>query len=192
MKSFNQYREKEVNKTAEKQSAIIVCRILFFGCFFMAVLMANTIWENEAVWVGYMYHHLIDDAFVRGEGYGNFFYILVHRLPIWLFLFVVGQCRMGRFLANIFAGWEGMLIGLALAVLIMRYGLVGIIILFLIIFPQWAAYVISYISIYQYIFRMKEKRNYFVVISTFLTGIFLESYVNVIFLSKMLDLVEKI
>ena len=192
MKLLNQYRENIFSKTTEKRNSVIICRILFFGCFFVAVILANTVWENEAAWVGYMHQNLLRDTFVGIERYGNCWNILFHRLPVWICLIVLGQSKMGILVANVYAGWEGMLLGLAMSVMVMQYGLLGIVIIFLLIFPQWFAYVTSYVFIYQFIFRIWTKRNYFVVISTFFTGIFLESYVNVIFLSKILEIVKKI
>lgn len=212
MRSVSNSNYNNLSKTTGKISALWICRILFFGCFFVAIFVANTIWKNEAAWMGYLHENsVLSWIDTNVQDVNNIIYILLCRLPIWLAILIFGRILFGVVLAAVYAGWQGFVIGFVLSAFIMRYGVMGILIFIFSSCPQILLYVLAYWLLYRMICKLyREKRRImylgesgvveskvstgyvgacFVLSTIFLTGVFLESYVNVLLLEKIARIV---
>ncbi len=202
-------------KTTKRITAFSVCRILFFGCFFCAIFIANTIWKNEASWIAYMHQSMFhDNKLIFDGGVDCLIKVLGARLPVWGCLIIFGRTWWGIISAQVWAGWQGFLYGIIFSSFLIRYGVYGIFVFACMSLPQLPVYVVAYILLYrknmsersgdfrariytsiygrEQLHTKKEIGFYFLLSTLFMTGVWLESYVNVIVLTKMVDLIGKI
>lgn len=208
MKSSYNREYTHMKKTAVKITALMLCRFLFFSCFFVGIFIANTLWKNEAAWIGYLHENMmmqLSELYVQGGS--NFGYVVVSRLPIWICLILFGKSLFGILLAEGFASWQGFSIGFTFAALMIRYGMRGSVLFLITIFPQGLVYGLSFCLLYHMICKlyrqkrigyllgegmtpyMVQSRSYIgvciVLTILYLNGIFLESYVNIPLFTKM-------
>ena len=204
--SYNDNRNNAyVIKTTKRISVAKICRILFFGCFFLGILFANTLWKNEAAWIGYLQENTLKQSLdVLSPGRENLPVVAFMRLPVWTFLVLFGRKTFGIFIGSIYGAWEGFLLGFLLSASMLRHGISGVVVIFGMCFPQIIFYFIAFFGIYSMLFfihgrRMKDAEQDFVSNKQDLTnsryvgicvllsmiyvlGILVESYVNYFFL----------
>lgn len=192
--------------------------ILFLTCFFLAVLLANTSWKNEAAWIGYMHETVVQTAVAGIQPGAAWKQILVWRMiPVLLFL-LFGRKKIGVACSYVFVAWQGYALGLALAAMILRYGVSGGLIFGMMGVPHGPIYVLAYGCLFQKNLALLQRRKnkdeasgeinvrrqggesvcsagdlvgLGIILMLFLTGYFLECYVNVIFLNEMLNFLKK-
>lgn len=208
MNSVNNSEDIYMIKTTGKISVLWICRILFFGCFFLAIFLANTIWQNEAAWIGYLHENrFLNLPAEIAEGRENLEYVILTRLPFWVGMVLFGRKLIGLIMAQIYTAWQGFMLGFILAAFMIRYGMMGAIVFFCMCFPQIIFYIIAYMILYHVIFKLYRKKHAakilgeeqeqkgqtaraYVMLCILLTivfaiGIFFESYVNYFFLRKI-------
>lgn len=208
MNSVYNSNEAYMTKTTKKISALGICRVLFFGCFFLAIFIANTIWQNEAAWIGYLH----ESCFLElpenlSDGRGNLTVVILSRLPFWVSIVLFGRKLAGIIIAQIYSTWQGFALGFLLASFMIRYGVVGVAVFACMCFPQILVYIIAYTILYHIIFRLYRRKRMtdgvdenpesegqtfraYILICILLTAVFfagmiLESYVNYFFLSQI-------
>lgn len=194
------YIQKRKHRITEKT----ICRILFFGCFFSAILLANLGWKNEASWIGYLNENSFIQYLAGPDGQdGGTAAVLWQRLPYWILLICFSQTLPGLFYALFFAGWQGLSTGFIFSALIARYGLRGFPVFACMCFPQMPIYLMAWILAYRLMFgwrrekmlhkaaggnawSVKQRVLYIVfcmVLSViFITGVFCECRINPFFL----------
>ena len=228
MSPVQNFEETYVENTTGKVTVIWLCRILFFGCFFVAIFVANTIWKNEASWLGYVHETIVTGGLAKLDSENLFSAkllsealesgiallqtILLQRLPVWLFLLVFGRSLCGIIGGQIYGACQGFFLGFLLSAMIIRYGFYGVVIFGMMGCPQMIAYIFAYVLLYRknYLLWKRKKQSekygeiqpkgcsvsgtdivgYTLLTVLFGVGIFLESYVNVIFLTKMMDVMK--
>lgn len=196
----NTYIQKRKHRITERT----VCRILFFSCFFSAILLANLGWKNEASWIGYLnensFIQYLAGADAQDRGVAVIFW---QRLPYWILFLCFSQTLPGLFYAFFFAGWQGMSAGFIFSALIARYGLRGFPVFACMVFPQILFYLPAWICAYRLMFGWRREKMLHRVSGTnvmplkqrvlyivcciilsfvFLTGIFCECRANPFFL----------
>lgn len=211
---MNKYNKKYKNekRTTRKVSAETMCRILFFGCFFISIFVANTLWKNEAAWTGYVFEAMITGIKIPASfAMENVFVAIKYRVPVWIVLVLFGRLTIGIIGAISYAGIEGYLYGFVLSSFILRFGVYGIIVFVAMIIPHIVFYVLSYVVLYRINFCIwrygrgkfitEEQRFYYNLpqrkaksmcgsMVLLFMGIITESYVNVIFLIKILEFLK--
>ncbi len=199
MKSVLNVKNNQEYKTTGKISASVLCRILFFGCFFVGIFIANTIWKNEASWIGYIHENsMLDVSWTSETKNINLMFVLISRLPIWLALMLFGKKLLGILLAMVYASWQGFAIGFILSAFIIRYGILGLAVYILHWLPHGVLYLISFWLMYRMICKGYQQITTiymgacFILSVMFLVGIFLESYVNEFFLEKIVWIISMI
>lgn len=189
---------------------LVVYRCLFFGSFFAAILAANTGWKSEAAWIGFLNENSFLSANIFGqEVMERLFYLLQQRLPCWLLLVSFSQTLPGFFYAGAFAGWQGFSFGFVFSSVLARYGIRGMSVFFVMCFPQWLFYLLSICGVYHLMLQYRgkvrsytegngsskaKKRTIYILLcilfsGIYVTGIFLESYVNPYFLNKVAHMI---
>lgn len=206
MENYQNESYTYIRKYSRRISPGLIYKILFFGSFFIMILLANGGWKSEASWIGY----LSESSFLQqfsGTGAGeNTMSILKQRIPYWFVFVVFSQTVPGLIYAGFFAAWQGLSIGFVFSAMIARYGMRGILVFGGMCFPQILVYFVSYFLLYRimllYRKRKKERRMeidqpmspkqkgiyiVFCIILTavFAAGILAESYVNPYFLEKI-------
>lgn len=128
--------------------------------------------------------------YLQGNPEG-FLFILKERLSIVFSFFILATTSLGSVFVHMNVLWYGMSSGLFLALVLMRYGLKGILLLAAGMFPHYFIYVPSLILI---LHLSKEKRTIngkfisqlFVITSVVIIGCILECYVNPEIVAKIL------
>ena len=213
MGSVQDYEGIYLNKTTGKVTAAVLSRLLFFGCFFASIFMANTIWKSEAAWLGYMHETLVNNLPQQiASGMDVIGTIALQRLWMWLFLLFFGRTIPGMVGAQTYVAWQGFLLGFLMSGMIIRYGFYGIVVFALMGCPQLMVYIPAYMLLYKInhvgwnrkkasqiygengfergVSQKHPVAGYFLATMLFLTGILLECYVNVMFLTKMAELMK--
>lgn len=174
------------------------------GAFVAGVFMANLMGREAVSNAG-----ILNDYFVEKFRYMDintenlFFYILEERLPVLLLLLFLMFSTLGLALGILVLGWQGFSIGFMLSTGIAKYGMKGILLIFCGLLPQYLCYLLAYAGYFCFtlFLRQRARGEYFMerkyaygmgalaallLFLLFVTGIFLESYVNPIILKNIL------
>lgn len=181
--------------------------IAFAAGIFMANLMGREAVSNA----GILNEYFIDKFKYTGvNGQNLFLYIFEQRMPLMLLLLILAFSSTGIVFGTLLLGWQGFSIGFMLSTAIAKYGAKGILLISGGLFPQYLFYIpIYFFYCYFTIFLRKRiagtggdsmvererVRIYgigvavsMVLLLLFVTGIFLESYLNPLILKNILKL----
>lgn len=121
-------------------------------------------------------------------------YILKSRIPLLLFLWLMGLTVIGTMTVLLFTLWAGFSLGLILTMAILKLGIAGIILCLISMFPQYIIYFPAFsfglLRIYE-IAQTKRPTMAYVLAFGFtvlliLAGAILESYVNPLLLKALI------
>lgn len=135
-----------------------------------------------------------------------FYYILEERLPVLILLFLFVISNWGKIAGIVFLSWQSFTAGFLMTAAVIAYGAKGILLMGTAVFPQYMVYFPVYTAyIYLAAFlrgkhkdpggssKTISKKEYILFLSicvlmagVYITGIFLESYVNPYLLKKIL------
>ena len=183
----------------------IALLVTFVAGIFAANLMGNETISNAGVLNDYFIEKF---RYAQVNGENLFFYIVGRRLPLLFLLFVLLFTSLGMAGGMAVLGWQGFSIGFMLSAGIAKYGVKGILLVLGGLFPQYLFYIPVYgfcfctaVFVRRRFYRENEgglperKLMYGMVLlvigallAVFLTGIFLESYVNPMILRQILKI----
>ncbi|MEY8392511.1 stage II sporulation protein M [Lachnospiraceae bacterium 45-W7] len=182
---------------------------VFLGAFAAGVFMANLMGREAVSNAGILNDYFVEKfQYTEINGQNLFFYIFGERIPLLLLLCFLAFTSLGVIAGILVIGWQGFSIGFMLSAAIAKYGIKGILLALGGLFPQYLFYAPVYIlccwfTIYlrQRLFRDRQEQErdkrytymagllisagLFVI---FVTGIFLESYINPVILKKILKI----
>lgn len=186
-------------------------RFVFLGCFVIGIIYANILGEEKLTSFGILNEYFIEKfkfASIRKENL--FFYILEERLPIMVLMLILVFTSFRLAAGSVFIGWQGFSAGFLLSTALIKYGMKGLVLIGGAAFPQYLIYIPIYIIYLHlashlqhkiYCFKVEGQQSYnkskvyaasLLVVSlifcAFVTGIFLESYVNPPLLKKVLKI----
>lgn len=105
------------------------CMLLFLGCFFLGVFLANFSLHDEALWIGFLHENQVRQ-FAGAEDVEHaealLKTILLQRGLPWMILLIALCFRFGCAVCAIWFGWLGLSGGFVFAALLGRYGFSGI------------------------------------------------------------------
>ena len=136
------------------------------------------------------------------------YYVLEERLPVLMLLFLVVISNWGTIAGTLFLSWQSFTAGFLMAAAVIAYGVKGILLMSMAVFPQYLLYFPIYIAyIYLAAFwrrktkaeagmsKTADKKEYILLlglclllVGLYIAGIFLESYVNPYLLKKILKI----
>lgn len=182
---------------------------IFLGAFAAGVFMANLMGREAVSNAGILNDYFVEKfQYAEINGENLFFYILGERIPLLLFLCFLAFTSLGVIAGMLVLSWQGFSIGFMLSAAIAKYGIKGILLALGGLFPQYLFYAPVYVlccwmTVYirQRLFRdrreqERDKRYTYMagllitagLFVVFITGIFLESYINPVILKKILNL----
>lgn len=207
MECDRQFGDTCLQKHPAKLSTAWIFWLLFLGCFFAAIFLANIGWKGEASWIGYLSeNNLIQGVAGSEQIRGQLMVILRQRLPFWLLFVCFSQTFLGLLCGAGFAAWQGISMGFVFSAMLLRYGLRGMLVFGALCFPHYLIYLVSYVLLYRLmLFYRRQKRQKqlwqrsqmdrqrkaiyvvccIVLSAVFVLGIALEYYVNPYFLVKI-------
>lgn len=170
---------------------------LFFGflaCFFVGILMANflgaDIFQENGSLTRY-YLKQMQYADIRPQEL--LWHVCANRLPLFFTLLVLGSIPRGKLVHAVFVAWSGFAYGYFCVMTICGYGVRGLILCVVALFPQFLLYIPVYLGLVELAGARERKRKklrcllaVLLLFVCFFAGILLESYVNPVVLQKML------
>ena len=103
--------------------------LLFLGCFFLGVFLANFSLHDEALWIGFLHENQMRQFTGVGDveqAKALLKTILLQRGLPWVILMIALCFRFGRAICGGWFGWLGLSGGFVFAALLGRYGFSGI------------------------------------------------------------------
>lgn len=192
-----------------------LCLVLLL-CFVAGIITANLM-DKEQLGGFMVFHTYFIEKFKYNniQSAELFFYILKERIPIIVLLLIFAMTNWGTVAGFIFLSWQGYAAGFLMAASVASYGIKGILLIGTAVFPQYLIYIPLYVS-YMYLvvffqkrlenterrrrggvegIRLGQKKELLMfwaiavlIIGIYVTGIFLESYVNPYLLKKILKI----
>ena len=206
IKKFYDFKIR-TKKTGEKTEVMryVWPAVLLF--FLIGIIGANLINREQLSGYGIWSTYFIDKfKYARIQSAELFYYVLEARFPVLLLLFLLIISNWGTVAGIVFLSWQSFTAGFLMAAAVIAYGLKGILLMGMAAFPQYLLYFPIYIAyIYLASFwrgkikgnsgesKAAGKKEYIlflglcgVLLGLYITGIFLESYVNPYLLKKIL------
>ncbi len=177
----------------------------FVAGIFFANLMGREAVSNAGVLNDYFIEKF---QYTEINGQNLFFYIIRERLPLLLLLLLLTMTSLGIAGGILMLSWQGFSVGFMLSTAIAKYGMKGILLVLGSLFPQYVFYfpvyiLYCYLAVYLRQRTHKDRmgngsdRRYIYgawmitaagILIMFITGIFLESYINPIILKNILKI----
>lgn len=182
--------------------------LIVFLCFLAGIFCANQIGAQTLGSFGIWNTYFIEKfKYARIQSADLFYHVLKTRMPLLLFLLVLSMTGWGQAAGTAFLAWQGFAGGFLITASVMAYGAKGILLILTAILPQYLLYIPVYLSYLSLASFWKTRvvvadggkagrmRGYLLfaslclcMVSIYLTGIFLESYVNPFLLKKILNI----
>lgn len=177
----------------------------FVAGIFLANLMGREAVSNAGVLNDYFIEKF---QYTEINGQNLFFYIIGERIPMLLMLLLLTMTSLGIVGGILMLSWQGFSVGFMLSTAIAKYGMKGILLVLGSLFPQYVFYfpvyiLYCYLAIYLRQRMHKDRtgngsdRRYIYgawliaavgLLLIFITGIFLESYINPTILKNILKI----
>ncbi|MCI8496045.1 MAG: hypothetical protein HFI74_10265 [Lachnospiraceae bacterium] len=178
------------------------------GAFVAGIFMANFMGREAVSNAGILNDYFIEKfQYTDINGENLFFYIIGERVPLLLLLCLLAFTSLGIVGGILVLAWQGFTVGFMLSTAIAKFGIKGILLVLGGLFPQYLFYLPVYflyccLTVYlrkrmlQEKIEMVPERGYLYgagvvagigLLLLFVTGIFLESYVNPVLLKKILN-----
>ena len=135
------------------------CMLLFLGCFFLGVFLANFLLHDEALWIGFLHENQVRQFTGAGDMEQADVLqktILLQRGLPWMIVTITCFFQFGRAVCAVWFGWLGLSGGFVFAALLGRYGFSGIWQMGILGFPQVAVYAVAYIFL---LFLMEAEKR---------------------------------
>ena len=133
-------------KQPGKIAMLHICMVIFLGCFFLGVFVANLWLRDENLWMGFVFETQVKNLANAGQNWQEIMcQVLPVRLIPWALLLVIWNFSRGNLFLNLWIGWFGLSGGFVFASCLCRYGFSGIFYMLLSGFPQILLYLAAYI-----------------------------------------------
>ena len=138
-----------ITKTVKQPGKIAmlhICIVIFLGCFFFGVFVANLWLRDENLWMGFVFETQIQNLANSGQNWQEIMWqILPVRMIPWVLLLVIWNFSWGNLFLNLWVGWLGLSGGFVFASYLCRYGFFGIFYMLVSGFPQILLYLAAYV-----------------------------------------------
>lgn len=179
------------------------------GAFVAGIFMANLMGREAVSNAGILNDYFMEKfQYTDVNGENLFFYIIEERVPVLLLMLLLVFSSLGVLSGILVLGWQGFSIGFMLSTGIAKYGVKGIVLVLGGLFPQYLFYLPVYVFYCCFAIFLRQRlcgenrtqtteRGYIygagllvavVLLLVFVTGIFLESYINPLILKNILKI----
>ncbi|MCI8280891.1 MAG: hypothetical protein HFI76_04145 [Lachnospiraceae bacterium] len=196
-----------IKQSQPKPETMKYVRLAVFLCFVAGIFCANLMDREQLGGFGIWNTYFIEKfKYARIHSMELFYHVLKERLPVFLLLLLFSMTNWGKAAGTIFLSWQSFAAGFFITSSVAVYSIKGLLLIGTAVTPQYLIYIPMYISYFYVAAFWKEKirmakreagknpvREYLVfasmcicIVSVYLAGIFLESYVNPYLLKKIL------
>lgn len=198
-------------RTEDKPAVMKYIWLAVLLCFLTGIVGANLIDREQlsgfGVWNSYFMEKF---KYTPIRSADLFYYVLRQRLPVMGILLLFTFTGWGIAAGSVFLAWQSFAAGFLMAASVAVYGLKGILLMGCAFFPQYLIYIPLYIAVIYLSDFLKKRtgtwsgrgapggsrmRNVLlllavclVIMTLYITGIFLESYINPFLLKKILKI----
>lgn len=199
------YRRTRREENRKRADALQYAYLVFLLCFVLGILGANMLpWgigSGVGGWNSYWMENLRHQEIT---GMGLFSFIFSQRMPILVLFLALAFTNLALMFGIAYIGWQGFCVGTLMSSAVIAYGVKGIFLILVGMLPHYILYFILYFS---YVWMMQERKCgqripqvgnrrkmvfglygilFFFI---FVTGIFLESYINPYFVKNFLKFI---
>ncbi len=197
--------------TEEKPAAMKYIWLAVLLCFLIGIVGANLIDREQLGGFGIWNTFFLEKfKYAPIRSADLFYYILRQRIPVLAVLLLFVFNNWGTIAGGVFLAWQSFAAGFLMAASVAVYGVKGILLMGTAFFPQYLLYLplyvaVIYLSAY---FRQRTESRFggtgvggrklkkiflffmicAVLLAVYITGIFLESYINPFLLKKILKI----
>ena len=207
-KKLRSYLRRQEGYRSGKPLWAQLVKAALLGAFIAGIFMANIMGREAVSNAGILNDYFIEKfQYTNINGENLFFYIIGERLPMLLLLCLLAFSSLGIIGGILALGWQGFSVGFMLSTAIAKYGVKGILLVLGGLFPQYLFYCpvfFLYCCLTAYLRQRMYRESsealanrghiYGVgllgalgLVAVFVTGIFLESYINPFILKKILN-----
>lgn len=193
------------NREPKKKTKIRYLEYIFFGSFFVGVLLANLYGKENLSQFGiFNTYYLQQFEYSKIDAADLFVYIIETRIPVLLVLAILGMTHYWLIIHMLFVAWNGAAIGFLFVSGISNLGLKAIPLVLVSLLPQYIFYVALYILLFELQRQLQNRNDYAsgernmgkmmmlllggIIIFLLLIGILTETYVNPFILKKILKI----
>lgn len=172
--------------------------MVFFLTFFVGILWANLLGENSKNRFFMLNEYYIQQLkYTKVDGTNLLLYILEKRIPILILLVLLSFTLAGILTQVVFVSYFGASFGFLCVMAITNFGWKGLVYVGGFLFPHYIFYLIWYLLFLKVFKNVKEgiptgKKEYLmqagILTLIMIVGILFESYVNPVFLQKILKI----
>lgn len=198
------YRGPKKEKSWGKADVIQYAYLSFLLCFVLGIFGANLLSKGTGGAAGWNSYWMESLRYQEIGGTELFYFIFGERIPLFFLFLLLSFTNLSVALGIAYVGWQGFCAGTLMSSAVMAYGIKGIFLILVGMFPHYIFYFLLYFG---YLWLMRERKNgqrlpqtagkrrllFFLAgllfFFLFITGIFLESYVNPFFVKKYLKFI---
>lgn len=167
----------------------------FLLCFLAGIVLANLLGSDSFQKNGTLTRYYLKQfqyADIRSPEL--LWHVSCNRLIIFVALLVLGTIPKGKLVHILFVAWSGFAYGYFCVILLSAFGVKGLILCFLALFPQFLAYVPIYLGLVELSMHRREHSGWkgiaavAFLLLVLVIGILLESYINPSILQKVLKI----
>lgn len=166
--------------------------IIMLAFFAIGIVTANLYGKSRLNQYGLMNHYFIQQIKYVSVNKADFFvYILSVRIPVLLFLLVLGMTSLYKFIHGAFLAWTGFSFGFICVSAISNLGMGAVLLVLGFLFPQILFYALCYLLLvfmqwnYHEHDRKKKRMEWMILfgilLMLFSIGVITEAYVNPLF-----------
>lgn len=173
--------------------------MVFFLCFFVGIVWANLLGDSSKNRFFMLNEYYLQQIKYSKMDYnGLLLYILENRLPYLLLLVLLSFTMAGILIQILFVGYFGASFGFLCVMAITNFGWKGLVYIGGFLFPHYIFYIVFYLLFLRVFIKKKEgiptgKKELMmqagILMFLLVLGFFSESYVNPIFLKKLITMI---
>lgn len=189
----------EAGKRERRTMSAYHLDMVFFLCFFVGIVWANLLGDNSRNRFFMLNEYYLQQLKYSKIDYnGLLLYILENRLPYLLLMVLLSFTLAGILIQILFVGYFGASFGFLCVMAITNFGWKGLVYIGGFLFPHYIFYIIFYMLFLRIFIKKKEgittgrkelMMQAGVLIFLLILGFFSESYVNPIFLKRLIKII---
>ena len=167
----------------------------FLACFLVGIVFANFMGADSFQKNGSLTRYYLKQfQYAEIQPQELLWHVGSERLTLFLVLLILGTILKGRLIHGLFVAWSGFAYGYFCVISISAFGMKGLLLCILALFPQFCAYVPMYLGLVELSGQRRAHSSWrwmttiIFLLLMLIAGILLESYINPLILQKILKI----
>lgn len=167
----------------------------FLAFFLVGIVLANLLGADSFQKNGSLTRYYLKQfQYTQVQPQEMLWHVGCNRLTLFLALLALGTIPRGKAVHILFVAWSGFAYGYFCVISISAFGVKGLLLCLMALFPQFLLYVPVYLGLVRLSERRREHRGWrglaavVFLSAALILGILLESYINPLMIQKMLNI----